>query len=77
MHVSCIQSGTLLARLGRPEVSNCIEGLQQYSYAYVEAADSAVEMDRTYRNALAGESDFTHMSSIVLQPDAQSPMSMG
>jgi hypothetical protein len=70
MHVSCIQTGTLLARFGRPEVSNCIEGLQQYSYAYVEAAEAASEIDRIYRAALAGESDFNHMASVVLQPDS-------
>ncbi|EPQ50998.1 hypothetical protein GLOTRDRAFT_118074 [Gloeophyllum trabeum ATCC 11539] len=65
MHVSCIQAGTLLARLGRPEVQNCIAGLEQYSAAYAEAADHAAEMKRHYAAARAGESDFGHMSTVV------------
>lgn len=55
MHVSCIQAGTLLARLARPEVMNCIAGLEQYSYSYEEAGDQAVEMKRLYNMARAGE----------------------
>ena len=43
MHVSIIQAGMLLARLGRPEVKNCIEGLEQYSYAYEECAEQAAD----------------------------------
>ncbi|TFK52292.1 hypothetical protein OE88DRAFT_1807225 [Heliocybe sulcata] len=65
MHVSCIQAGTLLARLGRPEVTNCIAGLEQYSAAYAEAADHATEMKRHYASARAGEADFGHMSTVV------------
>jgi hypothetical protein len=66
MHFSCLTSGTLLARLGRPEVSNCIGGLKQYSYAYDEAGDEAIEMDRIYHNALAGDSDINHMASVIV-----------
>lgn len=57
MHVSCIQAGMLLARMGRPEVTNCINGLEQYAYAYEECADQAAEIKRIYHQALAGEFD--------------------
>ncbi|KAL5482795.1 hypothetical protein ACEPAI_9390 [Sanghuangporus weigelae] len=66
MHFSCLTSGTFLARLGRPEVSNCIAGLKQYNYAYEEAGEEAIEMERVYSTALSGESDLTHMASVVL-----------
>ena len=65
MHVSCIHAGMLLARLGRPEVSHCINGLMQYSYAYEECAERAAEMSRVYEKALSGESDIAHMRSVV------------
>ncbi|KAL5512814.1 hypothetical protein ACEPAG_3080 [Sanghuangporus baumii] len=66
MHFSCLTSGTFLARLGRPEVSNCIAGLKQYNYAYEEAGEEAIEMERVYSTALSGESDLTHMASVAL-----------
>ena len=66
MHFSCLTSGTFLSRLGRPEVSNCIAGLKQYNYAYEEAGEEAVEMERVYSAVLNGDSDLTHMASIVL-----------
>ena len=65
MHFSCLTAGTLLARLARPEVTNCILGLKQYNYAYEEAGEEAVEMERAYAGAAAGESDITHMASVV------------
>lgn len=65
MHVSCIHAGMLLARLGRAEVSHCIEGLLQYSYAYEECEERAAEMTRVYEKALTGESGITHMASVV------------
>ncbi|KAJ7600995.1 hypothetical protein C8J56DRAFT_911818 [Mycena floridula] len=66
MHVSCIQAGNLLARLGRPEVSNCIAGLEQYSYSYEEAGDAANTMRSIYQQSLNGEIDFfNHMSSVA------------
>ncbi|KAJ7254354.1 hypothetical protein B0H12DRAFT_1233393 [Mycena haematopus] len=65
MLVSCIQSGNLLARLGRPEVSNCITGLEQYSYSYEEAGEQAAEMRRTYNQVRAGELELQHMASVV------------
>ena len=65
MHVSCNYAGILLARFGRPEVQNCIEGLEQYSYSYEEAADQALELRRLYALARAGQMDFTHMASAV------------
>lgn len=65
MHISCIQAGTLLARLGRPEVSNCIAALQQYGYAYEEAAEQGGEIERVFAAARGGESDMNHMSSTI------------
>ena len=64
MHVSIIQAGMLLARLGRPEVKNCIEGLEQYSYAYEECAEQAAEMRRVFAQAVTGEFDLNHMLSV-------------
>lgn len=60
MHVSCIQAGTLLAKLGRSEVKNCIDGLEQYSSSYEEAGEHAAEIRRIYR---MGDADFNHMHS--------------
>ncbi|CDO68260.1 hypothetical protein BN946_scf184842.g23 [Trametes cinnabarina] len=68
MHVSCIQAGMLLARLGRPEVMNCINGLEQYAYAYEECADQATEIRRVYQQALVGETELNHMASVVPRP---------
>jgi hypothetical protein len=65
MHVSCIQAGSLLARMGRPEASNCIAGLEQYSHSYEEAGDQAADMKRVYHAARYGEFDFQHMSAVV------------
>ncbi|KAH9890013.1 hypothetical protein C8Q73DRAFT_747714 [Cubamyces lactineus] len=65
MHVSCIQAGMLLARLGRPEVTNCINGLEQYSYAYEECADQAAEIKRIFQQAQAGEMEWNHMASVA------------
>lgn len=64
MHVSIIQAGSLLARLCRPEVENCVKGLQQYSYAYEECMEQAAEISRQYQQALMGESDLNHMASV-------------
>ncbi|KAI5120761.1 hypothetical protein M0805_004725 [Coniferiporia weirii] len=71
MHFSCLTAGTLLARLGRPEVTNCIAGLKQYNYAYEEAGEEAIEMERVYAGALTGESDITHMASVVMPQGRQ------
>lgn len=65
MHVSIIQAGTLLARLGRPEVENCIKGLQQYAYAYEECMEQANDIARLYAHAAAGELDLNHMASAL------------
>jgi hypothetical protein len=67
MHVSCNYAGILLARFGRPEVQNCIEGLEQYSYSYEEAAEQALELRRLFALARAGQADFTHMASAVVR----------
>ncbi|KAF9651348.1 hypothetical protein BDM02DRAFT_3163392 [Thelephora ganbajun] len=61
MLAPCLHSGFLLARLGRPEVQSCISGLQQYSYAYEEAADQANEMARIYN---AGGEELSHMAGL-------------
>lgn len=61
MLAPCLHSGFLLARLGRPEVQSCISGLQQYSFAYDEAADQANEMARIYN---AGGEELTHMAGV-------------
>jgi hypothetical protein len=65
MHVSCTQAGMLLARLGRPEVTHCILGLEQYSHAYEEAGEYALDIKRAYASSTAGESDFSHMASVI------------
>lgn len=65
MHVSCIQAGTLLARLGRPEVLHCIAGLEQYSHSYEEAGDQAAEMRRLYSSVQSGEQELGHMASVA------------
>lgn len=77
MHVSCIQAGMLLARLGRPEVSHCINGLLQYSYAYEECAEQAAEMRRVYEKALAGDSDIGHMASVIPRVSEGSQLDRG
>jgi len=71
MHVSIIQAGTFLARLGRPEVHNCIEGLQQYSYAYEETRDKANQIQRDYDQALLKGPSFHETSSAL--PRVQPP----
>jgi hypothetical protein len=71
MHVSIIQAGTLLARLGRPEVENCIKGLQQYAYAYEECLEQANEIGRQYSQALSGDVDLGHMASVLRQGQMQ------
>ncbi|XP_006462704.1 hypothetical protein AGABI2DRAFT_193809 [Agaricus bisporus var. bisporus H97] len=73
MHVSCIQAGTLLARLGRPEVQNCIAGLEQYSYSYEEAGEQALEMGRLFRAARAGQTELNHMASATLRATTSPP----
>lgn len=70
MHISCILAGTLLARLGRPEVANCIAGLKQYSYAYEEAGDQANEMSRLFSRERMGELELNHMTSVLPRPRA-------
>jgi len=65
MHISCILAGTLLARLCRPEVTNCIDGLKQYSYAYEEAGDQAKEMSKLYQRVRMGDVELNHMLSVA------------
>lgn len=65
MHVSCSQAGTFLARLGRPEVTNCIAALEQYSYSYEEAGDQAQELKRLFNVARSGDLELGHMSSVA------------
>lgn len=70
MHVSCSQAGTFLARLGRPEVKNCIDGLEQYSCTYEEAGDQAIEVSRIYHQAANGELEFNHMAHAIIAMDS-------
>jgi len=63
MHIILILAGHLLARLGRPEVSNCIDGLNQYSYAYEESGEQANEISRLFNRARLGELELNHMAS--------------
>ena len=65
MHVSIIQAGFFLARLGRPEVQNCIEALEQYSYAYEETKELSQMMRRDYEQTLAKGPSFHEMSNAV------------
>ncbi|KAE9403961.1 hypothetical protein BT96DRAFT_973381 [Gymnopus androsaceus JB14] len=64
-----IAAGSLLARLGRPEVSTCIVGLEQYSHSYEEAGDHAQDIRRTYDSVRNGNGDqhMNHMSRIIKQ----------
>uniref|UniRef100_A0A8H8CMA0 Zn(2)-C6 fungal-type domain-containing protein n=1 Tax=Psilocybe cubensis TaxID=181762 RepID=A0A8H8CMA0_PSICU len=75
MHISCILAGTLLARLGRPEVANCIAGLKQYSYAYEEAGDQANEMNRLFNRVRMGEQELHHMASVAPRVGGSPPSS--
>lgn len=63
--ISCNLAGILLARFGRPELQNCIEGLEQYAYSYEEAGDQAQELRRLFTLARTGQTDFAHMSGAV------------
>ncbi|KIJ64481.1 hypothetical protein HYDPIDRAFT_132385 [Hydnomerulius pinastri MD-312] len=72
MHVSIIQAGFLLARLARPEVQNCIEGLEQYSYAYEETKETSQQIRREYEQALIKPHLFHEMSSAIPRPAAHS-----
>lgn len=65
MHVSIIQSGFFLARLGRPEVQNCIEGLEQYSYAYEETKELSQMIRREYEQTLIKGPSFHEMSNTI------------
>lgn len=65
MHVAIIQAGYFLARLGRPEVQNCIEGLEQYSYAYEETRELSQLIRREYEQALIKGPLFHEMSNTV------------
>ncbi|KAG2009870.1 hypothetical protein CC2G_012747 [Coprinopsis cinerea AmutBmut pab1-1] len=76
MHVSCIHAGTFLARLGRPEVSNCIAGLEQYSHSYEEAGDQAQELRRIFNTARNGELELNHMASVAPKPLASAQLAI-
>jgi len=76
MHISLILAGHLLARLGRPEVSNCINGLKQYSYAYEESGDQANEINRVFNRVRMGEQELNHMASVTARvTPVHSPLS--
>ncbi|KAG8214469.1 hypothetical protein J3R82DRAFT_9522 [Butyriboletus roseoflavus] len=65
MHVSIIQAGFFLARLGRPEVQNCIEGLEQYSYAYEETKELSQMIRREYEQTVIKGPSFHEMSNTI------------
>ncbi|KAF9220971.1 hypothetical protein BS17DRAFT_293506 [Gyrodon lividus] len=65
MHVSIRQAGFFLAHLARPEVQNCIEGLEQYSYAYEETKKIAQDIRGNYERALIEGPTLHEMSNIV------------
>jgi len=48
MHWPIFSAGRLLARLGRHEVMNCIDGLNQNGFAYEEAWTQAKQISDTY-----------------------------
>lgn len=73
MHVSCIHAGLFLAKLGRPEHHHCVAALQQYSHAYEEMAERAVEIRKIFEAAVGGEFDFTHMASVVPRLNGYGP----
>jgi hypothetical protein len=72
MHVAIIQAGWLLARLARPEVQNCIEGLEQYSYAYEETKETARQIKREYQQTLTKGPTFHEMTDAVSRPTSHS-----
>ncbi|KAF9242578.1 hypothetical protein BU15DRAFT_72694 [Melanogaster broomeanus] len=72
MHVSIIQAGWLLARLARPEVQNCIEGLEQYSYAYEETKETARQIKHEYQQTLTRGFTFHEMNDTVPRPTSHS-----
>ncbi|KAF8840752.1 hypothetical protein BDN67DRAFT_902856 [Paxillus ammoniavirescens] len=65
MHVSIIHAGFFLAHLARPEVQNCIVGLEQYSYAYEETKETAQQIKREYEVALIKGPTFHEMNDAV------------
>jgi hypothetical protein len=76
IHYSTYAAGLLLARLGRPEVVNCIAGLKQYGYAYEEAWDQCVELERIYANSCA-EQQQQQMDTQYSAPTQPQPPSNG
>ena len=46
-------------------MSNCIAGLEQYSYAYEEAGDQANEMSRLFQRVRYGDLELNHMASVI------------
>ncbi|THV05239.1 hypothetical protein K435DRAFT_117888 [Dendrothele bispora CBS 962.96] len=64
MEYSCIAAGQLLAKMGRPEVSSCISGLEQYSHSYEEAGDAAHDIRKIYETVrTTGNTELTHMGA--------------
>ncbi|KAH8824974.1 hypothetical protein DL96DRAFT_1817587 [Flagelloscypha sp. PMI_526] len=62
VHVAIIEAGKYLARQGRREAANCIEGLKQYSIAYEETGEAALEIRRIWDGVHnSGEKDLNHM----------------
>ncbi|KAF8339594.1 uncharacterized protein EI90DRAFT_2966748 [Cantharellus anzutake] len=53
MHWPIYSAGRLLAKLGRQEVFNCIDGLDQNGFAYEESWKHARELEHTYSVAIS------------------------
>ncbi|KAL1743631.1 hypothetical protein HDZ31DRAFT_74770 [Schizophyllum fasciatum] len=68
MHVSCIHAGGLLARLGRPEVQACIQGLEQYAHAYKEADAQASALKTVYEGVLRAEAQGGNGEEMQMDP---------
>jgi len=62
LHFAIYTAGVALAKLGKLETQYCIEGLQQYGYAFEEAFDQAAEIERIYGQALLANSGTTQDS---------------
>ncbi|KAG8814191.1 hypothetical protein FRC19_001947, partial [Serendipita sp. 401] len=52
LHFSTYAAGMFLARYGKVEVKTCIQGLEQYSFAYEEAHEQAKWMQQVYSSSI-------------------------
>ncbi|KAG8961186.1 hypothetical protein FRC03_005692 [Tulasnella sp. 419] len=71
LHYSTYVAGLLLARSGRPEVVNCIQGLKQYGLAYEDALDQAAELEHIYAITSAAIRNHVYSQSPVTPQNHQ------